>query len=120
MTIGDKFRLGREALGMSKEELAEKLGLDPGTVRAWERWPDKRQNHRSIPVIAKIIGADPFSPPSSDADRAKRCRLLLGQFGQRLDKREAVVLEWECGRRRIPKTILAELEKPLEEIVNRS
>lgn len=112
-TIGDKFRLHREGLGLSKQELAEQLGLDPGTVRAWEQWPDSQQNYRSIPVITRFIRANPFMPPASDAERVKQYRLLLGLTQEELSKqlgvREAMVLEWERGRREVPRGVLVAL-----------
>ena len=116
-TIGEKFGLHREGLGISKEELAEKLDLDPGTVKAWERWADKRQNHRSIPTIARFIGSNPFDHPASDAERVRQWRLLLGltqrQLGKELGVREAVVLDWERGRRNVPNEIVVKLKKSL-------
>jgi transcriptional regulator with XRE-family HTH domain len=112
-TIGDRLRLHREGLGLSKEELADRLGLDPGTVRAWERWPDKRQSYRSIPVIARFISANPFNPPKTDGEHVKQYRLLEGltqeQLASKLRVREAVVLEWERGRRQVPERVLETL-----------
>ena len=34
---GGQIRAAREAEGLSERELACRLGLDPGTVAAWER-----------------------------------------------------------------------------------
>jgi transcriptional regulator with XRE-family HTH domain len=43
--LGERIRAARRRLGISQEELAARLGLDPSTVIAWERgrvrqeWP---------------------------------------------------------------------------------
>jgi transcriptional regulator with XRE-family HTH domain len=36
-TLGERIRAQREVQGLSQEALAETLGLNPSTVRAWER-----------------------------------------------------------------------------------
>ena len=35
--VGGQIRAARETEGLSERELAHRLGLDPGTVAAWER-----------------------------------------------------------------------------------
>jgi transcriptional regulator with XRE-family HTH domain len=35
-TMGGRIRMAREALGLSQEKLACKLGIDPTTIRRWE------------------------------------------------------------------------------------
>lgn len=36
-TFGGSLRVAREGAGLSEEALARRLGLDPGTLAAWER-----------------------------------------------------------------------------------
>jgi transcriptional regulator with XRE-family HTH domain len=36
-TLGGRIRAAREGEGLSEEALARRLGLDPGTLAAWER-----------------------------------------------------------------------------------
>jgi transcriptional regulator with XRE-family HTH domain len=36
-SLGERIRSARRQQGISQRELAQKLGLDPSTVEAWER-----------------------------------------------------------------------------------
>ena len=49
--FGGRIRAAREAEGLSKRELARRLGLDSGTVGAWER----RAARRPAPRIRRIF-----------------------------------------------------------------
>ena len=37
MTLGDKMVAYRQSLGISQEELARRLGVDPGTLARWKK-----------------------------------------------------------------------------------
>ncbi len=41
-SLGERIRAQREGQGLSQEVLAERLGLNPSTVRAWERGEVKK------------------------------------------------------------------------------
>jgi len=49
--FGGRIRAEREAEGLSDRELARKLGLDPGTVGAWER----EEVSRPYPRIRRVF-----------------------------------------------------------------
>ncbi|HLX07981.1 MAG TPA: helix-turn-helix transcriptional regulator [Thermoanaerobaculia bacterium] len=49
--FGGRLRAAREAEGISERELARRLGLDPGTLAAWER--DKVR--RPYPHIRRVF-----------------------------------------------------------------
>lgn len=102
-TVGEKLRRHREGLGLSWAEAARTMGVDPGTVSKWERQPDSRQNHISIPKIAAFLGRDPFASPASLAERIRQTRLLQGlrqrEFSQILGVDQRSISEWERGER---------------------
>ena len=50
-TLGGRLRAAREAEGLSEEALARRLGLDPGTLAAWER----DQVRRPYPRIRRVF-----------------------------------------------------------------
>ncbi len=49
--FGGRLRAAREAEGLSERELARRLGLDPGTVAAWEG----DQVRRPFPRIRRVF-----------------------------------------------------------------
>jgi transcriptional regulator with XRE-family HTH domain len=50
-TLGGQINAAREAAGLSERELARRLGLDPGTVAAWER----DEVRRPYPRIRRVF-----------------------------------------------------------------
>jgi len=50
-TFGARIRAAREAAGFSERELARRLGLDPGTLAAWER----DEIRRPYPRIRRVF-----------------------------------------------------------------
>ncbi|HBM0000605.1 TPA: helix-turn-helix domain-containing protein, partial [Salmonella enterica subsp. enterica serovar Kodjovi] len=59
MTIGDRIQLARENLGMSHDDLAEKLDIHPGGVLAWEDGDDQPMAGMVIP-LANALKCDPM------------------------------------------------------------
>ncbi|GMV90941.1 MAG: hypothetical protein AMXMBFR82_07190 [Candidatus Hydrogenedentota bacterium] len=100
-TVGEKLRRHREGLGLSWDETAHLMGVDPATVSKWERQPDSRQNYISIPKIAAFLGGSPFASPESPAERIPQTRLLQGltqqEFAQKLGVNQRRVSECERG-----------------------
>jgi transcriptional regulator with XRE-family HTH domain len=62
---GTRIRLRRQALKLTQQQLAEKLGVDRATVSAWERgkqYPDR--NEGAIEAVLGIsLTAAPEAPP---------------------------------------------------------
>jgi DNA-binding XRE family transcriptional regulator len=56
-TFGGRLRAAREAAGLSEEALARKLGLDPGTVAAWERDEVSRPYPRIRAVLERWLAS---------------------------------------------------------------
>jgi transcriptional regulator with XRE-family HTH domain len=58
-TLGQRITKARLYHGLTKEELAEKLGVDPKTLRHWEQ--DKQeplqQHHTTLAVYLAILDA---------------------------------------------------------------
>lgn len=50
-TLGETIRARRFALGLSQRELGQSLGLDPGTVSAWERSCPRRRTTRARRIL---------------------------------------------------------------------
>lgn len=66
--FGGRIRAAREAEGLSERELARKLGLDPGTVDAWERDQVRRPYPRIRRVFERWLASVTVPPrPSSPA-----------------------------------------------------
>jgi transcriptional regulator with XRE-family HTH domain len=53
--FGGRIRAAREAEGLSEEALARRLGLDPGTVVAWERGEVGRAYSRIWRVFERYL-----------------------------------------------------------------
>ena len=62
-TLGDHIRKRRIELRLLQRELAALLGVDPGSVNAWERNYRKPVLHR-LPAIAAFLGYDLEAPPA--------------------------------------------------------
>jgi transcriptional regulator with XRE-family HTH domain len=57
-TFGGRIRAAREGAGLSERELARRLGLDPGTVAAWERDEVRRPFPRIRRVFEQYVARD--------------------------------------------------------------
>jgi len=53
--FGGRLRAAREAEGLSHRELAHRLGLDPGTVAAWEGDQVRRPYRRIRRIIERYL-----------------------------------------------------------------
>src|SRR5688500_12943384 len=56
MSIHRVIREARERLGLSVEELAEKVGVTRGAVQQWERENGTAPNRKKQPVVAEVLG----------------------------------------------------------------
>jgi transcriptional regulator with XRE-family HTH domain len=62
--FGGRLRAAREAEGLSHRELARRLGLDPGTVAAWERDEIRRPYPRIRRVLERWLASVRVPPRS--------------------------------------------------------
>ena len=87
------------------DALADMLGVDPSTVRGWER-----RGHRPGPRLrarlAGVLGL-PVVPTGAEAtfgDRLRASRLRAGltqrELAERIGAVQQVVSDWESGRRK--------------------
>ena len=53
-TFGDRLEAAREAKGLTLDSLAEKLGVDAGTLEAWESDADAPRGNR-IQMLAGLL-----------------------------------------------------------------
>ncbi len=111
--IGDKLRLYREGLGLSLDDAAKKMGVNPSTVRKWEARSDAQQNHYSVPRIIAFIGYDILGNPASACEQVRYYRLRLGltqlQLAVDLGTCQRIVSQWEMGKSVPPTRLLAQL-----------
>jgi transcriptional regulator with XRE-family HTH domain len=54
-TLSARIRRVREQEGLSQEELARKLGLNPSSVRAWERNEIRKPHRRLLRVFEEYL-----------------------------------------------------------------
>lgn len=52
-TLGEKIVASRKILGLTQKELARLLGVDPSTLRKWER--NKSQPHKRLLIKIKAL-----------------------------------------------------------------
>ena len=74
---GDRLQAAREAIGMSREELATKLELSsPVRIRVWETGLE-RPRPRFVPRLAAALGVDPLYLLDVDRDDPPLAALRL-------------------------------------------
>jgi transcriptional regulator with XRE-family HTH domain len=68
--FGGRLRAAREAEGLSERELARRLGLDPGSVAAWERGEMSPAYSRTWWVFERYLATAraPGSPAEEERD----------------------------------------------------
>ena len=54
-TFGERIRASRRRQGLSREQLAERLGLDQTTVEAWERGAVRRPYPRLVRIFREYV-----------------------------------------------------------------
>jgi DNA-binding transcriptional regulator YiaG len=61
VTVADKLRAARRRLGFTQKAFAERLGVDPTTLRKWEQGR-ARPNKRSLKIISRQFVAQGTAP----------------------------------------------------------
>lgn len=90
-------------LGLHQGQVADRLGIERGSYRAWEAGEVESPGVRHWPGVLRFLGYDPLPPPASlpEALLAARRRLGLSQLelADRLGVWECSVADWERGGR---------------------
>ncbi|SDO15841.1 helix-turn-helix transcriptional regulator [Geodermatophilus sp. DSM 45219] len=74
---GDRLQAARQAVGLSREELATRLELSsPARIRVWETGLE-RPRPRFIPRLAAVLGIDPLHLLDVDPDDPPLAALRL-------------------------------------------
>jgi transcriptional regulator with XRE-family HTH domain len=64
--VGTRIRLRRQELRMTQAELAERIGVHPATVRAWElnqNYPSRHQGALEAVLRMRLSGGQPEEDP---------------------------------------------------------
>lgn len=99
MTIGDKIRLHRKALGLTQTELGEKLGVKTNAVSKWECGRVDDIPTSKIKAMAKLFDVQPSylidekqpAPTNGDGLNAEDKRLLMMIHNLTPENRERIV-----------------------------
>ena len=103
--------------GLTRDQLAARFQVRPGTLRAWE-CGSSRPAVRLIPAVLAFLGYDVDSPEGSIWDRVrwKRRRLGLSEaaLGRLLGLAPSTFFRGECGTRTTSTQTLERLKRFLE------
>lgn len=99
MTIGDKIRLHRKALGLTQTELGEKLGVKTNAVSKWECGRVDDIPTSKIKAMAKLFDVQPSylidekqpAPTNGAGLNAEDKRLLMMIHNLSPEDRERIV-----------------------------
>lgn len=99
MTIGDKIRLHRKALGLTQTELGEKLGVKTNAVSKWECGRVDDIPTSKIKAMAKLFDVQPSylidekqpAPKDEDELNAEDKRLLMMIHNLTPENRDRIV-----------------------------
>ena len=99
MTIGDKIRLHRKALGLTQTELGEKLGVKTNAVSKWECGRVDDIPTSKIKAMAKLFDVQPSylidekqpAPTNGDELSEEDKRLLMMIHNLSPENRERIV-----------------------------
>lgn len=99
MTIGDKIRLHRKALGLTQTELGEKLGVKTNAVSKWECGRVDDIPTSKIKAMAKLFDVQPsylidekqHAPTNEDELNAEDKKLLMMIHNLTPENRERIV-----------------------------
>ena len=91
-TIGEKLRRHRAGLGMSWQEAARVMDVDPSTVTNWKLKDDRYHNHLCIARIIRFLGYNPLPEPKSLGQYIRQVWYAAGfketEFAARLGSRK--------------------------------
>lgn len=70
---GEILRLARVGAGLSREEVAERAGISPGTVQNLERDTYKKPQRDKLEAVCKVLGLD-FDEVMGGVDASDKVR----------------------------------------------
>ena len=98
--MGDHLRKARLDRGLSKQEMAEMLGVEVSTVAGWQTGR-KKPRVWYLPRIIAFLGYDPFSQGASLGERLRAERQRQGltqhQLARLVGTTQAIVSRLETG-----------------------
>lgn len=101
-SIGSLIRSRRHELGLSQEQAAAAIGVNPWTVLLWEQGR-YAPTPRFYPGLIRLLGREPWPEPCSTRERllAERLRrgLTRGQLAAMLDVDLGSISKWEAGHK---------------------
>jgi transcriptional regulator with XRE-family HTH domain len=84
--LGEHLLCARQLRGIRQKDAAAILGVGHFTYMTWEK-DQKVPFARYYPAIVAFVGYDPLPEPTTDGERLKRERLLLGLTSQEMADR---------------------------------
>lgn len=107
MTIGDKIRLHRKALGLTQTELGEKLGVKTNAVSKWECGRVDDIPTSKIKAMAKLFDVQPSylidekQPAPTDGDELseedKKLLMMIHNLSPENRERIVAIIEALAG-----------------------
>ena len=99
-TLGEHLKKKRLLLGVTQEQAAKALGVNPWTVMNWESGRFEPPI-RSVPGIIAFLGYDPFPSPSTVGERLLHVRRQHGwstsEAARQLGVDRTTWQDWERG-----------------------
>jgi transcriptional regulator with XRE-family HTH domain len=94
-------RKRRLDLGLFQRQLAERIGVNPDTIRSWET-NATTVALKHVPAVVEFLDYVPFPEPATLSERLRLYRKLNGisrrELACRLGVDETTVWRWEVGR----------------------
>ena len=100
-TLGEHVRKRRMDLGLSQQQLADRLGVNRGSVENWE-YDNTVPHLRVLPKVIDFLGFDPRTPGVTIGERLKHKREQLGlrceEIAEVFGVNPGTIHLWEAGR----------------------
>jgi transcriptional regulator with XRE-family HTH domain len=104
-------------LGLLQRQVAERLGVNKGTIVNWEGNATTPALHH-VPGIIRFLGYVPFQPGRSRPERLKVYRRVQGlsqkELSERIGVDESTVRRWEVARARPTRANLQRIDTLIE------
>lgn len=116
----EDIKVARKRLGLSQQDLAEKIGVSKNTVYNYEQ--GKKIPESKITILRDILLSDHNTPTESEAFRIIRMNLQLTQaeIAERLGVHPRTIINYESGDVPIPKSILELMDRFQKTVTNKN